>query len=1361
MDYELGQIYEFDVIKDYGENEDFFRLDIPGHGEGRLNKLKFQKEEPLPDRLKCRIKFFSNGFPVPGHYVPQYVNRFYRQGYEQHGCFEFKVISLPAAPGGTFRLQDKYGIQYNLYDNTALLAEGQKVLCRFSKLSVTYFNLELANGDMRLQLVKPSAFLESIGVRGVMAGTLVRLMAEYLPDAHNELDNDSPLWIITAVKGVGQRLAEWMVQSDIRRHNRFFRRVVAVARNAGLNLLENSRFLRNLAEGQRRNLQVILTEAVEALDPFRSVLELVDEGKECEFVENLMTKLRESGYLYHPARQFSLLMMIFRTEPELVQTYLGKIFETIMEWRLETWTTEPFRSAFVRQFEIYIRQTCKEIDLLPQADTQADIDRIEKIVTAIALQMLISGDASSAQYKRNRSLFYRYVSLLRPVRSDELLDKAFLTLMGASLPLEFTYDTIKEPTMLMTRVTVRPPEESMALSSIHTFQEGDLQITVNNEGISISRTDDRNPGRVLPNGMMDWLSPQIFLSGVQSLSGGQINNFEAHRRLWANIEKALFEQRAHPSRVEREKRKADEGDRVKIVISRDETVRSDNPVWTARIDDDDFYDGEGYISRDDIVGYNLRSTDLDRNRNLAHSAFVDDDNRPRHFYATVRAVDSDGTYHFSLLDDIEEQRGNIMNFNDTYYAVIANCDTEYSAIAETGYGVLLQRNPGDPEYHRQDIVAFRVLDMSDPKRIRGTILYEEEGRTLDKVYAFAELMKAISILEEDDGEVDGNLMLDADETLTREDIAEIVELIRFKAISTTTLLAAYDYLHFGRLLAMIIGDAQFARRLEIHAAMLRQYQFYATNRRVDADELEKFRSEIVGYPMLEVVFHRLEIVSWLGDTDRNDELWDTVREARNLLESNLARLVLSVNMLPEGDAGDAAIAEGLKTRIAQMLGVNFEARQLKSYGRENQFIEFKSSIVYPARKKGEKVKADPEAQQFVILKTIAGFLNSSGGTLYIGVNDTTRCEAGLFEDFEYYKHRKATNHGYSYDMKNIDNYMVFLSNMIRNEWGTLMGESIQIARDEEATHDVVVVKVAPRTTPVFLNDTIFVRRSNNTMTLNDAEQREFVEERKMLELRRREELSEAMAREENRRADDSLRQLSQAPVAEKSSETEESVTAVADDAAVSETDEVATSTWRPNVLHNWEEGYAEPAGYLYFDADNNFKRTAEDRQYDYDDDCLLALAYSPQEAQQGFLILVFDDRRMLKVPMPEIMEKDLDRKVGFFKDARLIFATVAQGGDALLAHLTDSKATVHRRVVPLASFENGHLNSNPQPVADAPGVAGIAGCEIVAASSLEAFNGSLEKDMSTRQIGYTLRTVAGSDRALELFREDCLKSRPH
>lgn len=1359
MQYQIGEIREFEVVKDYGTQEDFFRLKLPCGREITIPKLKFQMSEPLPDQISCRIKYLNDGVPVVAHFMPQYVNRFYRQGAAQHRDFEFSVQSVPKSPGDKYILEDKYGIRYNLNEDGSFLAVGQKVLCRFSRLTNTSFILELANGEMRLPFLSPSEFLKLIGVRGVLAGRIESLVSEYLPTAKAEYDNHNPLWIITALKSTISGLADWFVRSDIKRHNKFFNQIVNIVRTAGLYILENSRLLRNLAEGHRRSLQQVVTEVVEGVDPYRSTLKLVMDSEERDFVGNLILKLKQSGYLYHPARQFSILMMIFRTEPQLVKEYLGKIFETIMEWKLATWTTEPFRSAFVGQFEIYIRQACREIDLLPQADTDADAERIENTVTAIALQMLISGDSSSSQYRRNRSLFYRYISLLRPVKSDELLDKAFLTLMGVNFPLEFTYDTIKEPLMLMTRATVKPAKDQCSLQSIHTFCEGNLMLTVDNEGITLSRTDEKAQGRIIPNGMMDWLSPQIYLNGVQGLNGSQINNIESHRRFWNNIETVLFERRTHSETNMRDRRKAEVGDVVKIVIYEWESARADNPRWTAMIDDEHFHAGGGFIMRDDIVGFSLKSIDLDRDRNVAHSAFVDDNTgRPRHFVAKVIDIDNEGVYHFSLLDDIAEQCAANMDYNRTYYAVIAKChEYEYSAIAETGYGVYLKRDRRGPDYDDGSVVCFRIIDRSNTNHIEATIIDDaEEGIVIDKVNAFASLMKAISL--DEGAEEEDSIMLDADETLTKEDVAEIIELIRFKAISSSALLAAYDYLQFGHILARMIDDEQLAKRLQVHADMLRLHQFYATNRRIDADELERFRPEVAGYPLLEVVFHRLEIVSWLGDADHNTDLWQTIEKGRNLLETNLARLVLSYNMLPDNSYGteDNNVSEGLKSKIAGMLGVNFEARQLKSYGTENQFIEFKSSLVYPARKnKSDKMKADPETQQFVLLKSIAGFLNASGGTLYIGVNDVTRCEAGLFEDFEYYKHHKASIGQNLYNMSSVDNFIVFLTNLVRATWGSIVAGSVEIEQDEEATRPVIVVKVQPRLTPVLLNNKIFVRRSSSTMLLSDAESKDFIEERKMLELRSREELRAANAQIDT-----------EIPAAEETTEPEKIEPELVEesvheqDTAEPDYSHIATSSWRANVLHNWEEGYTEPSGYLYFDNDNTMMRTDEDRQHDYDNDCRLALCFSEREARQGFLIVAYVTNQVLKIPMSEILEKDADRKFGYYKDSTPIFATIALPGDAVMFYLTDNKNTLYRRVLKVSDIETAHLTSTPQIVADVPGVAGIYTCEMVSAPAVHVFQNSMSEEMSTRQIGYTLRTTADSDKAEQIIEQDSVKCSP-
>ena len=1350
--YEIGNTYAFDVIRDFGEDEDFFRIIVPEMGEVHLPKLKFQKEEPLPAVMCCRVKAINNGFPTLSHYMPDYVNRFYRNAQIDHRAVEFKVISLPSKKNDAYVLEDKYGIRYNLFENSAFLAKGQLVYCRFDKLTDNFYSLKISKSDVLPPYYRPSEILGKICCTNRENRMALKLLSSYIPEAWAEYQQGSPFWVLTAMKSALPIMSAWYLSDDFQRLPRVYKHALYLFSQCGHYLLERSRFLRNLDDTRRHSLQQVLTDIIDSLEPLRKACDISTSHREGEFVETLTSHLGESGYLYHPDLQLSVLMLILQKNPGMIRDYLGGIFDTIMGWKLATWTSEPFRKAFIDQFEIYIQQASREIDLFPQADREADTDRIEKIVTAIALQMLISADPTSDLYRRNRSLFYRYISLQRPVKSDILLDKAFRTLMGANLPLEFNYDNIRQPQMLMTCAAIEPTAGMPELSTVHRYLSGDVELTVGPEGCSIRRTDEDSAGRIIPNGMMDWLSPQVYLKNFQSLSGNQISSFDAHKRLWSNIEKSLFEQRQVPSLTPEERQKAEVGDDVLIIISPEITDRSDNPAWMAQIDDENFITQRGYITREDIVNYKITAENLERERDLAYSAFMDESNRPRHFYAKVLEIDTDGLIHFSLAEDVAQQLTENMNDYDSYEAVIANTNAHiYNAISEAGYGVVLQRLPG-MDFQNGDVVRCHITNKSNPQYIQGQIDALAEDSKFNKTRGFVNLMKAISVTTEvEDLAEEEDILIDADESLSDQDVEQIVELIRFKALSSTNLLVAFDYLNFARLLALMLNDERLALRLRVHAELLRLHQFYATNRRVDAEELEKFRPDVEGYPLLGLVFHRLEIVSWLGDSDHNNDLWETITNSRNHLETSLAQLVLSYNMLPHGEEDDA-ISEGLKKKIAQTLGLNFEVRQLKSYGSENQFTEFKSSLVYPASGKKDKNAADPAAQQQVILKTIASFLNSDGGTLYIGVNDKTHCEAGLFEDFEYYKHFRPSDGKNLHTIKNVDNLCVFLTNLVCNKWGNVVAGSIQFDVDNEASHDVIIVNVKPRVSPVFLDDVLYVRRSNNSKALRDRELQDFIEDRRMLELRRREELREAIAVE----ADITINQCEE----NKPTEPKVNDTAVVKEKSEGDTKQIATSKWRQNVLHNWEEGFVEPAGYYYFNGENSFIRTSVDRSYDYNEDCSLSLCFSAREAEQGFLILVFDNQRVLKVPMSEILEKDEDRKIGFYSGAQPLFGTIALSCDALLCHLADSKGNLSRRVIPISEIEQQHLTSTPEPICTVPGQYSVEACEIVAASAFPVFSGSMTKDLSSRQLGYLLRANVNTAKAQTIFEEDCMNSKP-
>ncbi|MDO4319273.1 MAG: ATP-binding protein [Bacteroidales bacterium] len=1347
MDYEIGKNYDFDVIKEFGDDEPFFRLSIPEYGEYRLPKLKFQRNEPLPDRLTCSVKRYDNtGKPIPSHFPAQYVNRFYQQGFTNNREFEFTVIELPSGGFDYVKLEDKYGIQYRLRDDGSLLSPGQKIKCRFSKLSKNSFDLECSNDDMRLPLYSPADFFEKVGVPLPMRHILedgLRMMPA-MADAAVELEHDNPLWVVTALQSVSNNLSEWFVTTDTKRHYLFFNTLIDVLRRSALYLIENSRFLRNLAESQRRILQKRLTGYVEGLEPYRRTLEILDTSNEVRFVEDLMEKLRQSGYLYHPARQFSILMLIMRTSPELVNKYLGSIFDTIMEWKLETWSTEPFRSAFVDQFEIYIRHASAEIDLLPQADTPEDNDRLEKIVIAIALQLLISGDLESEQARRNRALFYRCISLLRPVVSDDLLDKAYLTLMGKRLPIGFGYDDIKQPLMLMTRALVPATEQQRSIENVYTHVSGDVCVTVDDSGISLRRTDEAEAPRLLPTGMIEWplLSPQIYLGDVKQLSKSNLNNMDAHRRLWSDIEKALFERSTAKGIEPAELYTADIDEMVWVIIDPLEVSGGDDPEWRCRIDDPEYESGTGYLRRSEIVNYNIKGDMIERNRQLVQTAFVDNDGTPRRFKARVIGIDEDGEYEFSLRDTVAEKAGDILNYNDTYTAVITsvNGHDSYSCVTETGYGMFLDYDK-EFNYKRSDYVRVRLLDMSDPHHMHGTISsFAGPGTATDFVAAFTSLMRSISTKAAETDDMDDMTIFDDEAPLSRESIYEIISIMRFKAISSRSLLDAYDCLLFARLLALAIGDHSMASRLQTHASLLRLHQFYAKNRKVDADELEQFRPLVNGYPMLEIIFHRLEIVSWLGCAEHNADLWETINASRNNLENTLARMVLSYNMLPDDDIAENPIALGLKSRIAELLGVNFERTTLKNYGPEGQYVEFKTSIVYPPRRsKNDSVEPDPERQQFNLLRVIAGMLNSSGGKLYIGVNDKTHCEAGLFEDMQYYaKGHKATIGAKTYSIQNADNICNFLNILVRETWDANVLSLVDFAIDQEARHDVIVVTVKPRMTPTRLDGKLYVRRSSSTVQLTDEETAEFVAERRDLELMKR---REVLAGETET---DEATDTGEIPARNTATAEIMTDTAITEPAA---DNTIPTSQWRPNVLHSYEDGYLSPTGYLIFRDDDTLTYTVEDQYAENDRDCRLVLSFTADEQRGGYLIMVFGQQRVLKVPLQEIIEKGANRRNSYWHDLPLIFACIATSDSALLSILTDNKGNMFRRVTPMSDIEASHLTSNPDRITEVPGTNETLLSDIVAPEAVDSFEGSLRSKLGSRQIGYPLRCTMTEEKA--------------
>ena len=121
----------------------------------------------------------------------------------------------------------------------------------------------------------------------------------------------------------------------------------------------------------------------------------------------------------------------------------------------------------------------------------------------------------------------------------------------------------------------------------------------------------------------------------------------------------------------------------------------------------------------------------------------------------------------------------------------------------------------------------------------------------------------------------------------------------------------------------------------------------------------------------------------------------------------------------------------------------------------------------------------------VAAKTIAGFLNASGGSLILGVDDHGETK-GLEQD-------------YTLKRPDRDGYQQYLMGLVKKRLGGDLCSLIHLAFTRVEGHDVCRVVVEPSDRPAFLEETgsarLYLRMGNSTRGLDAREAIDYVARR--------------------------------------------------------------------------------------------------------------------------------------------------------------------------------------------------------------------------------------------------------------------------
>ena len=159
-----------------------------------------------------------------------------------------------------------------------------------------------------------------------------------------------------------------------------------------------------------------------------------------------------------------------------------------------------------------------------------------------------------------------------------------------------------------------------------------------------------------------------------------------------------------------------------------------------------------------------------------------------------------------------------------------------------------------------------------------------------------------------------------------------------------------------------------------------------------------------------------------------------------------------------------------------------EIRELIASG-ESDTVEFKSTLRYDLRTKQVNKKLE-----YVIAKTIAAFMNSDGGNLFIGVDDNSSV-LGLNDDLNTFNE----------DKRSLDGFELQLIQLIKKYIGTELSSHIKISFPNLGENEVCHVKISKSSKPVFTKfedrEDFFIRSGCSSQPLDRASQSTYEKER--------------------------------------------------------------------------------------------------------------------------------------------------------------------------------------------------------------------------------------------------------------------------
>ena len=1345
-----GGSYPFKVVKELSQNK-FYIVTTDDGLEYKILKFKFQHNQPIPDEIKCYVKSL---YPLSlAQDISVHVADFYEEGKD----YDFIVKDHLKEDSNQYELRDEHGLYFKLTNSSTPLAKGTRIKCKVLKIKDAYVNLKYVSNlgsKFSLDFHSIQQWLHLLDIQEYPAKYFEKILkiVPVLDPVYQKYMHRVPGWTLDLLQICTAHITEWLVacRDDLKKLRRICDRL-ELGKKLALYMVQESDFLRKCSDEHRHMLQERISKYVEQIEQYHTAATMILEKNHVSYIDRIFRRLKNSGYLYMPSVQITIMMTILKLRPELINSRMGELFDALHNWDIANWMAEPFRGALVNQLQIFIEENSDKLNKMPANDSKDDNKVIVRMILALAIQRILANDKDNIDLNLNRAKLYRYISYLYPTEVNLLLEKGVFSILGVEWSNEFTLPDTESPTFLFVKAShpANTGEEKGIMSKSYITSKAELILSA--ERLHLIGAGADPDSTIVPNNMFDWLKPAI--STVDSVGFPQAKKSKDMKALgeaWRDIAWSLFG--GNETTLERiEKQYPEEGDEVMVNIDNVKIDESANEKQRLQfhcvIKDESFY-GDGWMPADALhmVGW-LSSKDIPGNYDKSLDFAKDSQGNDLLFPATVH-IKQDGSLEFSMKSQIEEYLLENSHPGMESVAFVTHLDRNNNAwlcLSETGATYKVACDDTTEFLNEKMILRVKYVEQDHSQSAQQFFIGElSEDQTnlplsVKKGTSLFNLMQSIGIVDEEELPYQ---VMESEQVMSQEELEELIFILQRKAFSETDDVNAYNYLGLASLLCRLADNKTFEKEISTHMALLEFLQYFSKNKRLDYEEVVEFGNRLKGTsPMLERLYTRIKIVAGLDTPDVSNELWDISRNPRNETEGKLASLVLSYNMLPK-DLETAR--KPIHEEISDILNITTTISGGKYYGDESQTTEFKSSMIFPA---GSKFRPDPKTQLFELTQAVCGFMNARGGKLYIGVNDQGY-ETGLDDDLAYRKSKgeKAT----------LDALIVYLQNHLDRKLPLHAKTNWEISSVPDSKKGVIMVEVKPVRKPVELDGTIYVRESTSTKPWYNEAREEFIKNRPFnydyllavwgVPNPYLHEIEEKAVKESDK-AEEQHEEKKSLNV--KPANTEENT-------GKQDFMTLQTSRSRHNVLHDYEDHFINPAFYIYFKTDQSFFKSLEDKYIDHlnnPEECLLALSVKDSEVDSNFIV-TFEDNTVGRIPMNEI--SDLLPMQNLKINYSNLIKCVNIGGDKdyLLSIIKASNKSLYYRLDKIERLEEGKIDDiRPCSLSSLPHT--IVHQETISADKLSFFDkDAFDKDSNVYGVSVPMGdgTLNDNERIEELLK---------